>query len=215
MKFEQLFFKTRSSTTIFSLICFLLLPLFTSGQSQDFEGIIYYEIPELESEIGTANLDYMIKNDMVRIEYKPEGKQSTSLLYKAEDGRMFLKISSLGGHVEIPPDDVKKNFIDTEVNFKKTDQIKQISERQCTVWEATVNKSAYQYCFVTDMGNFILPVNSMTAGSVPDWAGITMPHNKLPLEVVLLKNGRKEKTVMSTRRIEQTKLDKNLFSVFN
>lgn len=185
------------------------------GFSQNFEGIIQYQIPELKKEIGTDKLDYMIKGHMLRIEYKTGDLQSTSVLYEAKNKSMFIKMSMLGGHVEVPPDDVKENIGNKEVDFKKTGTTKTVAGKSCELLETTFEGTTYLYCFASGMGNFILPLNSITAGSVPDWAGLNFPDNQMPLEVIRVKGGKNKETVMKAIQINQISLDKNLFSVFN
>jgi len=198
----------------FFIALFLLTTPF-KGLSQSFEGVVYYQIPELENEIGTSNLDYMIKSPMIRIEYKSGDSPSTSILYESETKTMFIKLGMLGGHVEIPPDEVQENLQRREVTFKQTGTSKTIAEVTCDIWETSFNGNSYRYCFVAEMADFILPINSVTAGSVPEWARVQFPEKHMPLEVVRISSKNKEQLMMKATQIERIRLDKNLFSVFN
>jgi len=184
------------------------------GSGQQFEGVVRYNIPELEREIGTTQLDYMVKGGMVRIEYLSGRDQTTSILYDSESRTMYIKISMLAGHVEVPPDDVKQGLEKKEVTFTQTDETQSIAGRSCTIWETTFDGRQYRYCFVPEMANFILPINSVTAGNIPVWAAVQIPELYLPLQVTRIGKGNKEQVLMKATGIEERELDRNLFSVF-
>jgi len=207
MLFRQ---KIKPLFLVFLFILFLSNPEMVA--SQNFEGIIQYEIPELQDKIGTDQLDYMIKGDMIRIEYESGKSRSTSILYETETEMMFISIGMLGGHVEVPPDDVQLNFMDEEPNFEKTEQTKTVNGKSCEVWKATIENDLYHYCFIPETADFILPINSVTAGSVPVWAGVNLPDNHLPLEVNMIQNG-EEITVMKAIQFEEKQLNRRLFSI--
>ncbi|HMB98751.1 MAG TPA: hypothetical protein VKM36_09735 [Balneolaceae bacterium] len=191
-------------------ILFLSIPEMVT--SQNFEGIIQYEIPELQDKIGTDQLDYMIKGNMIRIEYESGKSRSTSILYETETEMMFISIGMLGGHVEVPPDDVQLNFMDEEPDFENTGETRTVDGNTCEVWKATIESNIYHYCFMPETADFILPINSVTAGSVPVWAGVNLPDNHLPLEVNRVQDG-EEKTVMKAVHFEKKELNRRLFSI--
>ena len=182
------------------------------ASSQNFEGFIQYEIPELQDKIGTDQLDYMVKGNMIRIEYESGKSRSTSILYETESQMMFISIGMLGGHVEVPPDDVQLNFMDEDPDFENTGKSKTINGNSCEVWKTTIENDIYHYCFMPETADFILPINSVTAGSVPVWAGVNLPANHLPLEVSRIRNGNEE-TVMKAIHFEEKQLNRRLFSI--
>jgi len=203
--------KIKYSLLIPLLISFLIFPKIVS--SQDFEGLIQYEIPELQDKIGTNQLDYMIKGNMIRVEYESGNSRSTSILYETETQTMFISIGMLGGHVEVPPDDVQLNFMKTELNFEKTDRSKNITGNTCQVWKTTIEDEMYHYCFMPKTADFILPINSVTAGSVPIWAGVNLPDKHLPLEVSRVVDNGDEEIVMRAIHFEKKRLNRRLFSI--
>lgn len=209
MLFRQ---KIKSLFIISAFLLFLSIPEMVS--SQNFEGIIQYEIPELQDKIGTDQLDYMIKGHMIRIEYESGKSRSTSILYETETDMMFISIGMLGGHVEVPPDDVQLNFMDEEPEFENTGQTKTVNGNSCEVLKATIENDIYHYCFMPETADFILPINSVTAGSVPVWAGVKLPDNHLPLEVIRVHDG-EEKTVMKAIHFEEKQLNRRLFSILD
>jgi len=199
--------------SLFPVFAFVMVHA-TTSTAQNFEGIIIYEIPELEQKIGTSRLEYMIKDDMIRIEYDSGNSRTTSILYETTGRTMFISIGMLGGHVEVPPDDVELNFRNYNPEFIQTGNSKQIKERVCEVWEAGIEGSRFRYCFQPETADFILPINSVTAESVPQWAGIALPDYHLPLEVTKVNDDGSEEMMMRAQSIEEKTLNRRLFSVF-
>ena len=202
------------STLLFFLIAFNLTPL-KNASAQNFEGVIIYEIPELKDKIGTSRLEYMIKGNKIRIEYDSGNSRTTSILYETTEKTMFISIGMLGGHVEVPPDDVELNFRDYDPGFVQTGNSKQIEERVCEVWKAEIEDSRFRYCFQPETADFILPINSVTAESVPQWAGVNLPDNYLPLEVTKVADDGSEEIMMRAHSVEEKTLNRRLFSVFD
>ncbi|MGF1669140.1 MAG: DUF4412 domain-containing protein [Balneolaceae bacterium] len=204
--------------TLFSVLLLIPVIIFSvpeAEQRQKFEGTIQYEIPELESKIGTKVLNYMLKDHMIRIEYESKRGRSTTILFETLNNTMFLSIGMLGGFVEVPPDDVQKNFFETEYVFDQTGESKIVSGQECKIWNTTVENQFYSYCLAEGLGNFILPINSVTAESVPVWAAVNLPDNHLLLEVTRINQNESAEQVMQAVQIERKNLSRRLFSVFD
>jgi len=195
------------------IFCFYLLLFCTqTAFTQTFEGTVLYEIPELLDEIGTSELKYMIKGEKVRLEYKVDDSQENAILFDTITKNMHIYLSMFAGYIEVPPEEFEEAHQEIAVDFEKTNEKRQIAGQECEIWVTNYEGSEYNYCIVENLGNFIIPSNSMTIDSIPVWASFSLPENSLPLFVSKQDGDGTSVTLMQAKQIEMKEFPAELFT---
>lgn len=197
------------------LVCF---SFFFIGQAnvlaQDFEGTIYYEIPEMKKQ-GMGEMPYMIKDKNVRMEFG-EGDQKGAMLFLPEESRMVVIIDAMKGFMSMNLDDVNnmnnQSGEDQMADMSRTGEIKTIAGRSCEVWKITSEGETFEACIAKGLGNFMMPENPMGNNNSPAWAEELKNGGFMPLEVLEVK-GDQRTTQMKATKIEEGTLDASLFEV--
>jgi len=202
-----------SEKTSASLLLTLLMAIgLNSVSAQNFEGVIYYEIPEMTAQ-GMGEMPYMVKGDRVRMEFG-EGAQGGALIYMPDSNQMAFILEAMKGYMTLDVDDPKTSAQNSEENtqMEKTGDTKTIAGRTCEVWQATYETNTYQMCVAKGLGNFMMPKNPMAQSNTPQWAKEAMADGFMPLEVVEI-SGSSNSTKMRATRIEEKSLSDDLFQV--
>lgn len=193
-----------------------LLFILTIGlplHAQDFEGVIYYNILELEQQ-GVSEMPYMIKDSKVRMEMG-DGTQQGAMLFIPDEEKMVIIIEEMRGFMAIDLNESESDYSDKYENSEmtKTGNIKTIAETDCEVWSVTSDESDYEICMAEGMGTFMTPENPLGKQNAPAWAKEIMKNGLMPLEVIELRENGSEVLQMVASRIEKKKLDAALFEI--
>lgn len=203
---------TCKSALFSSFICFLLLlGIGNVSTAQDFEGVIYYEIPEM-TEQGMGQMPYMVKDGKVRMEFG-KGAQGGAMIFMPEQNKMAVIMEAMKGYMTMEIDDPDTiGEIDESTEMEKTGETKTIAGKSCEVWEANNNENAYRLCVAKGMGNFMMPQNPLTKTNTPQWAKEAMAGGFMPLEVIDVSGGKSE-LKMRAIKIEEKSLSASLFEI--
>lgn len=200
--------------TSFLICTALILVLFfkLTAHAQNFEGVIYYEIPEISAQ-GMGEMPYMVKGEKVRMEFG-QGSQGGALIFMPEENQMAFILEALKGYMTMETEDYATETSDTEDNtsMENTGQTKTIAGRSCEVWQVTDQQKSYQLCVARGLGNFMMPENPMAQRQTPQWAKEAMQGGFMPLEVVEITGGKNEIKMKATR-IEEKSLSDDLFNI--
>jgi len=196
----------------------LLLGIFTLLQTpailsaQNFEGIIYYEIPEMTKQ-GMGNMPYMVKDNKVRMEFG-EGNQKGALLLLPEESQMTFILDAMQGYMTMDLDEQYQKTDDSgqTPEVTKTGVTKTIAGKTCEVWNIKTEENTVEACLAKGMGSFMMPKTPMARSNSPKWAQELMEGNSMPLEVIEIKNGKKTVQMRATK-IEEKSLSADLFEI--
>ncbi len=194
-------------------ICALwMLPLLSTAQN--FEGIIYYQIPEMSAQ-GMGEMPYMIKDDKVRMEFGA-GMEKGAMLLLAKESKMTFILDSMKGFITMDMDkkydDMKSVDLENKPDVTKTGNMKTIAGKSCEVWKIKTEDGLMETCMAKGMGNFMMPQSPMAQRNTPQWAKEIMAGGAMPLEVIELK-GNKQTVQMRATRIEEKSLGSELFTI--
>ncbi len=203
-----------SEKTSASLLLTLLLALGLSTVSlaQNFEGVIYYEIPEMTAQ-GMGEMPYMVKGDRVRMEFG-KGAQGGALIYMPDSNKMAFILEAMKGYMTMDVEDHETEAENTaeQTQMENTGDTKTIAGRTCEVWQVSHDENTYRLCVAKGLGNFMMPENPMAQSSTPQWAKEAMAGGFMPLEVVEITGG-SNSTKMRATRIEEKSLSDDLFQI--
>ena len=191
----------------------IVIMLFTTAvsEAQDFEGVIYYEIPEMSRQ-GMGEMPYMVKNSKVRMEFG-QGAQAGAMIFMPDQNKMTFILEPMKGYMTMDMNDPESmDDTDDNTNMVKKEETKTVAGRSCEVWEVSDNRNTYQLCVAKGMGNFMMPQNPMAQTNTPKWAKEAMAGGFMPLEVVDVTNGNREIKMRATR-IEEKSLSASLFEI--
>ena len=204
--------KNSNILLISSLLCLtIIMGINTHAMAQDFEGVIYYEIPEMTKQ-GMGEMPYMVKDSKVRMEFG-KGAQGGAMIFMPDQNKMTFIMEAMKGYMTMDMDDPEADqSADDNTDMVKLDETKTIAGKSCEVWEVTDTNNTYQLCVAKGMGNFMMPQNPMAQSNTPKWAKEAMSGGFMPLEVIEMKNGSKELKMRATK-IEAKSLSAALFEV--
>lgn len=203
---------TRSLLKAGMLGVFILSGTALHVAAQDFEGIIYYEMPEMEQN-GIGNLAYMIKDSKIRVEFG-EGVQKNAMLLLPEKSKMVIIMAQMKAYMTMDQSpDKRTNESEQDFTLEKTGNIKTIASHSCEVWIMTQEENRFELCMAKGLGRFMMPESPMASSrNVPQWAKEAMSEGVMPLEVVMI-SGDQPKIQMKATRIEKKALDSSLFEI--
>jgi len=204
--------KSSKNLLLGTLICFaIILGITSHSQAQDFEGVIYYEIPEMSRQ-GMGEMPYMVKDSKVRMEFG-KGAQGGAMIFMPDQNKMTFIMEAMKGYMTMEMDDPDSgDNSEDNTNMVKMDATKTIAGKSCEVWEVTDTKNTYQLCVAKGMGNFMMPQNPMAQTNTPKWAKEAMAGGFMPLEVIEVTNGGEE-LKMRASKIEEKSLSASLFEI--
>ncbi|HKK45156.1 MAG TPA: DUF4412 domain-containing protein [Balneolaceae bacterium] len=192
---------------------FLISGLQFPAVAQNFEGVIYYQVPEMANQ-GMGEMPYMIKGSKARMEFG-QGNQKSAMLFLPSESKIVMIIEAMKGYMsmdynnEIDADDASQDH----TTVTKTGEMKTIAGRSCEVWNITSDKDNMEVCMAKGLGNFMIPQNPMSRQNTPAWAQEIMDSKAMPLEVLEI-NGDGSKTIqMKASRIEEKTLSPELFEI--
>lgn len=181
------------------------------AQAQDFEGVIYYEIPEMTKQ-GMGEMPYMIKDSKVRMEFG-QGAQGGVMIFMPEKNKMAFILEAMKGYMTMDMDDPQnEEESDIPANMEKTGSTKTIAGKSCEVWEVSDDNNSYLLCVAKGLGNFMMPQNPMAQSNTPQWAKEAMAGGFMPLEVIEV-GGDKNELKMRATKIEEKSLSASLFEI--
>ncbi len=195
------------------LICtFLMLGLQFQMQAQDFEGVIYYEIPEMQNQ-NMEEMPYMIKGNKARIEFK-SGKGSGAMLFMPDESKIVFVMDAMKGFMEMNLDNMGDQGDESEeaANFTKTGETKTIAGKNCEVWNVESEDNTVEVCMAQGLGKFMMPRSPMGRSNAPEWVDEVMERGAMPLEVIEVSSNGNELQMRATR-IEEKSLEASLFEV--
>lgn len=198
-------------TALLMLLTMLISGLGSNARAQDFEGVIYFEIPEM-SQQGMGELPYMVKDSKVRMEFG-NGAQAGAMIFMPDQNKMTFILEPMKGYMTMDMDDPEAmDDADDYTSMVKKDETKTIAGRECEVWEVTDTQNTYQLCVARGMGNFMMPQNPMAQSNTPKWAQEAMTGGFMPLEVIDITGGSRELKMRATK-IEEKSLSASLFEI--
>lgn len=197
--------------TALSLILFVLLYLPTTTAAQDFEGVIHYEVSNMEYGGGKEEMPYMVKGSKARMEFG-QGQEKGAMIFMPEESKMVVLVENMKGYMtmDLDDEDEMEEYSDTEVS--KTGETKEIAGRQCEVWRTHSSENTIETCMAKGMGNFVTPKNPMGQDNTPDWVKEFMDEGAMPLEVIEVTEGDR-KLQMKAVKIEEKSLSSDLFEI--
>jgi len=202
----------RFSISAILLGTFLVLGLHSKTVGQNFEGVIYYQIPEMANQ-GMDEMPYMIKGTKARMEFG-QGAQKGAMLLIPNESKIVLIIDAMKGYMSMDySKDTNKDNSDGNTTVTKTEDTKTIAGRSCKVWEIRSDQDNVEVCMAKGLGTFMIPQNPMSKQNTPAWAQEIMDGQAMPLEVLKV-NGNGSKTLqMKATRIEEKSLSPDLFKI--
>ncbi len=202
----------KKSFRLVLLFLFALLYLPISTTAQDFEGIIHYEISNMEYSGGTEEMPYMVKGSKARMEFG-QGQQKGAMIVMPEESKMVILVDAMKGYMTMDTEQTEEEmeeYSDTEVT--KTGETKQISGRQCEVWRIHSSENTIETCMAKGMGTFMTPQDPTGQDNIPQWVKKFMDEGAMPLEVIEITNGDR-KLQMKAVKIEEKTLSSDLFEI--
>lgn len=200
--------KNFSIPVVFSLLIFGFIPSLLTAQN--FEGIIYYEIPQMTQQ-GMDEMPYMIKDSKARMEFG-QGQQKGAMILLPEQSKMVIIIEAMKGYMSMNTDEDQHEMDDySEGDAHKTGETKTIANRQCEVWRIESPESTVEACMAKGLGTFMMPKSPMGNDNAPAWAKELM-EGSMPLEVVEIENGNRSLRMRATK-IEEKTLSPDLFEI--
>ena len=191
------------------LVC--VMGLSFQANAQDFEGVIYYEIPEMTKQ-GMGEMPYMIKGSKIRMEFG-EGMQKGALLFMPDESKMAYILDAMKGFMMM---DLKNQFTEKSTTDKtsveQTGTMKTIAGKQCEVWTITTEDNVVEACMAKGLGTFMMPQNPMAQANTPNWARELIEGGAMPLEVVQIEDD-KQSVQMRATKIEERSLSAGLFEI--
>lgn len=180
--------------------------------AQSFEGVIYYEIPEMSAQ-GMGEMPYMVKGNRVRMEFG-QGSQGGALIFMPEENQLAFILEAMKGYMTLDTEDygADSGSSETNTNMENTGDTKTIAGKSCEVWQVSDQQNTYQLCVARGMGNFMMPENPMARSQTPMWAKEAMEGGFMPLEVVEITGGTNSVKMRATR-IEEKSLSDDLFMI--
>lgn len=197
-------------------LCLIFLILFIglakTTSAQNFEGVIYYEIPEMSNQ-GMGEMPYMIKEDKVRMEFG-KGSQGGALIYMPEENKMAFILEAMKGYMTLDVEESESFESEEEENtdMSQTGDTKTIAGRSCEVWQVISQDNSFLLCVAKGFGNFMMPKNPMARSNTPQWAKEAMEGGFMPLEVVEV-TGNTTSLKMRATKIEEKSLSDSLFEI--
>lgn len=191
------------------LLLSLLLGVHTTATAQ-FEGVIYYEIPGMDSQ-EMDELPYMIKDSNVRMEFG-EGNEKGAMLFMPEESKMIILMDAMEGYMSMDLDEAYDNQDFDDTDFTRTDETKTIAGYSCEVWHIETEENIIEACMAKDLGAFMMPKNPVAERNMPDWAKEIVAEGAMPLEVIE-RNGDTETLQMRATKIEEKSLASTLFEI--
>ncbi len=206
-------------------IFFLVFAVFFSVNSlfaqKQFEGKIKFSISD-----GGNNMimDYIIKNNMVRIEMP--GNQGGAMIMK--DKKMYMVMPSQKMYMEFSMDKMKKmaekykgkanskshveNF---DINSMRTGKTKEIFGHKCEQWiyNDKDENTTVEMWIATDMGNFFFAQNPMAPSNGPAWQRQLEGKKFFPMEVISKDSDGTVKNVFKVIEIKNVSVNSDLFNI--
>jgi hypothetical protein len=180
-------------------------------QAQDFEGVIYYEIPEMKNQ-GMGEMPYMIKDSRARIEFG-EGKEKGAMLFLSDESKVVFLMDAMKGYMTIDLDETAEMNESVETSeITKTGETKTIAGKNCEVWRITSEEDEVEACMAQGLGKFMMPRSPMAQKNTPEWVKEVMEEGTMPLEVVEIGDNENNLQMRATR-IEEKSLESSLFEI--
>lgn len=206
--------KKRNLFSTILLGAYFILGFQSLTAAQNFEGVIYYQVPEMAKQ-GMGEMPYMIKGGKARMEFG-QGAQKGAMVLMPEESKIVLIMDAVKGYMSMDYNDDSNadgssEFDDATVT--KTGETKTIAGRSCEVWKIKSKEDNVEACMAKDLGTFMVPQNPMSRKNTPAWAQEIMDGKAMPLEVLEI-NGDGSKTMqMKATRIEEKSLSPDLFKI--
>jgi len=203
----------RRTITFILFIGLWFADLALTATAQNFEGIIYYQIPEMTNQ-GMDKMPYMIKGSKARIEFGQD-QQKGAMILLPEQSRFVFVIDAMKSYMSMNYDDVvdDNSFSEEHTSITKTGEMKTIAGKSCEVWEITSDKDNVEACMAKGLGTFMIPQNPMSKKNTPAWAQEIINAKIMPLEVLELNDDGSKTTQMKAIRIEEKTLSPDLFEI--
>lgn len=200
-------------STVITLCLFVLIYLPVSTVAQDFEGVVHYEISDVEFDGGAQEMPYMVKGNKARAEFG-QGQQKGAMIIMPDESKMVVLVDAMKGYMTMDFDqseeDMEEQYDETEVT--KTGETKQIAGRECEVWRTHSQDNTIETCMAKGMGTFMMPKNPGGQDNTPEWVKEFIDEGAMPLEVVEVDNG--DRTLqMKAVKIEEKSLSSDLFEI--
>lgn len=180
-------------------------------QAQDFEGVVYFEIPEMKSQ-GMGEMPYMIKGNKARIEFG-NGQEKGAMLFMPEESKIVFLMDAMKGYMTMDLNETAEmNESEEAPDITKTGETKTIAGKNCEVWRITTEEDEVEACMAQGLGKFMMPRSPMAQKNTPEWVKEVMEEGTMPLEVVEIGNNGNSMQMRATR-IEEKSLESSLFEI--
>lgn len=197
-------------------VSFLILILFfataPSSKAQEFEGVIYYEIPAMVQQ-GVEELPYMVKDSKVRMGFGgPAGK--AAMLFMPEQSKAVIIIDKMKGYMVMNLDEFANQSQDQpEMKVTNTGKTKTIAGKSCEVWVMKSDNGHFETCISKELGTFMMPKSSTFRENSPAWAKELSEGGFMPLEVYQIDENGEKMLKLRALRIEEKTLPASLFEI--
>lgn len=201
---------------LFVILLTLLLAIsgMKKSAAQDFEGVIYFDVPEMRQS-QSGDLVYMIKGSKARLEFGQD-RQKAVMLHFSDKNQMVLLMHQMQGYVKFDAREKGKEVSNTvgDSQIEKTERTKTVAGRTCSIWLSQEDRKKYEICAASGMGNFILPKMPMSAAdNTPNWAAEVMSEGFMPLEVTRIHSDGSREVKLKASRIVRKSLQESLFTI--
>lgn len=199
------------SGKVFSLFSYVILSLFfiTCTYAQEtFSGEVGMKITDDKG--NTFNMDYMIKNDLLRLN-SSAGGYKMGIIFNSTEKKMIMLMDDQKMYMEMPTDMINQHMeanddeSDNEVDFKPTGETKEILGYTCEKWIYSGDDNSAEVWMAKNMGNF----------KFFDGGGMGKPKRKSNWETEIEKSGyfpmlviNKDKTGAVLNQLEVTSVKK-------
>jgi hypothetical protein len=193
---------------------FLVILILTSSvlAQNPFEGKIKMRISGDE----TADIDYFVKGEKIRMEMEAEGNNAV-ILFNTQNKKTIMMMPGQNMYMEfdanqfMTENDSKNNEDDMD-KIQKTGEHKEINGYDCEKWIFKDEDENIVEAWMTDeLGDFFMMMNPMDRGSQEKWKE-ALQGDFFPMKVDVIEDGKKTSS-MEVLSVNEMSLKDDLFKV--
>ncbi len=168
--------------SLFSSVIVCLLFITCTNAQEPFSGEVGMKITDDKG--NTFNMDYLIKNDLLRLN-SAAGGYKMGIIFNSTEKKMIMLMDDQKMYMEMPTDMINQQMgtneddTDKEVDFKPTGETKEILGYTCEKWVYSGDDNNAEVWMAKNIGNF----------KFFDGGGMGKPKRKANWETEIEKSG--------------------------
>ena len=202
--------KVSFSSTLISAFALTAIAA-TSALAQAFEGVVQMQV---KGERGTNDITYMIKDDVVRMEFEGGRRGPMIMLRNNKEDKTYMLMSEMKSYMELtmPEAPKDKEGAPAKPQVTKTGKTEKILGYDCDQFMVKNDDKETEIWAAKGIGKF-MRMNGPRQQNVYRWEDESEFKDYFPLRVVTRGGEEGQESSMEVKKIEKKSLDAALFKI--